>query len=751
MFLLFSFLLTLPLSSTTSASTDHTNQMPMALPGCPHKCGNLTVPYPFGIITDLDGEGDHRCYKHDMGLACNHSFNPPKLFLGTGNVEVLNISLEGYMRINNWITRECYDKNGSLTYRKGSWIDLKGYPLTFSDTRNLFMAVGCDTEAFINVEKGLEYTGGCITICTSLNTILEGSCSGIGCCQTSIPKGLKNFSAELKSFRKHSQVWSFNPCSFAFLGEKEMFQFSREDLSDFHGRKRFPAVLDWGIGKNSCQVVKERHQKSYACGQNTYCSDSRNGPGYLCFCKKGFTGNPYLPLGCQDIDECAEGTHQCEEICTNTPGSYRCSCRHGMLAEEDGHICIRNIPIIKITLASSIVLIFIILVGSWLYWALKKRRMMRLKMKFFKKNGGLFLQQRLSGRDVPRGSMKIFTSEEIEKATDNYDSNRIIGKGGYGMVYKGILPDKTIVAIKKSKVIDESQIEQFINEVVILSQINHRNVVKLIGCCLETEIPMLIYEFISNGTLSQHIHNKCPSSNCLSWRVRVRIAAETAEALAYLHSATSIPIVHRDVKSANILLDDNFVAKVADFGASRLIPMDQTQPTTLVQGTLGYLDPEYFNTSQINEKSDVYSFGVVLAELLVGKPALMNEKPPEERNLCMYLVSAIKQNRLFEILEEKVVKEGGREAVQQVAELARRCLRVKREERPRMKEVAMELEQARRLEEHIWISRDSEDTECTSHGILEYDYGSTSGYHNLLHEQNDLSSTVDAAKDSASI
>jgi len=329
--------------------------------------------------------------------------------------------------------------------------------------------------------------------------------------------------------------------------------------------------------------------------------------------------------------------------------------------------------------------------SSWISWALKRRKLFKLKEKFFKQNGGLMLQQQLSSH---RGSVetdKIFSTEELKKATNNYDKSRVLGQGGYGTVYKGVLPDNKVVAIKKSKISDQSQIEQFINEVIVLTQINHRNVVKLLGCCLETEVPLLVYEFITNGTLSDHIHNKSLSSS-LSWEKRLKIAAEAAGALAYLHFSTSMPIIHRDVKTTNILLDDNYKAKVSDFGASKLVPLDQTQLTTLVQGTFGYLDPEYFHTGQLTEKSDVYSFGVVVAELLTGKEALSFNRPESDRNLAKYFVSAIKEDRLLQVLEDHIVNEGNIEELKEVANLAKRCLRVKGEDRPSMKEVAMELE-----------------------------------------------------------
>ena len=228
----------------------------------------------------------------------------------------------------------------------------------------------------------------------------------------------------------------------------------------------------------------------------------------------------------------------------------------------------------------------LLVIGSiGLYKVVKKRKEIRLKKRFFKCNGGLLLEQQISSNKVAIEKTKNFTSKELEKATDNFNLNWILGRGGQGIVYKVRLADGRIVAVKKSMIVDESQIENFINEIVILSQINHQNIVGLLGCCLEMEVPLLVYEFISNGNLYQLIHNQ-DMDFPFSWKMRLQIATEVAKALAYLHSACSIPIYHRDVKSTNILLDDKYRAKVSDFGTSRSIAIEQTHLQLLYKGIL---------------------------------------------------------------------------------------------------------------------------------------------------------------------
>ncbi|MBA0720950.1 hypothetical protein Golax_008542, partial [Gossypium laxum] len=366
-----------------------------------------------------------------------------------------------------------------------------------------------------------------------------------------------------------------------------------------------------------------------------------------------------------------------------------------------------------------------LLFSSWVYLGLKQRKLTKLKQQNFQQNGGILLREQLSKREECGETAKIFTAEELKNATNNYHDSRIVGRGGQGTVYKGILSDGRSVAIKKSIIGDQSQVQQFINEVIVLSQINHRNVVKLLGCCLETQVPLLVYEYARNGTLFHHLHNAAHAS-VISWEARLKIATEAAEALSYLHSAASPPIIHRDVKLTNILLDENYIAKVSDFGASRLVPSNKAQITTLVQGTLGYLDPEYFHTSQLTEKSDVYSFGVVLLELLTGLEAISFERPEHERNLSLYFVSVMKEERLLDIIDKRVLNDKSIEQLKEAANLARRCVRLKGEERPTMKEVASELGGLRTTQKHPWGIHDLPDEETEY--LLHDSYGCGTSY-----------------------
>ncbi|XP_026402224.1 wall-associated receptor kinase 2-like [Papaver somniferum] len=702
-------------------------------PGCQLKCGDVSIPYPFGIISSSGANcsmyGSHGSY--GFSVNCNTTYNPPRPFLAgvtpgenqqmlvrMGNqlqtdieeIEILSIS-ESEIRLKTLQASSCYNKSGALltpATANSIWYYFVWSPFTFSDTKNRVYGVGCATYASIvtyaNDDQEKNYSTQCQSECVSRESEYNhaGSCTGSGCCEMTFPKGQKSFQGIVSTTLNHTKVWSFNPCSSVFMAEKDYYKFNADtDIPNIRNIP-LPVVLNWAIGNMTCEEA-QKNLTSFACHKehNSYCIDSENGRGYRCSCYKGYEGNPYISPGCQDANECEDETNNpCEGICTNLVGSYRCSCPKGSTGDgrKDGTGCSKKITtVIKIVIGVGLALLCLIIGGSLLFLNIKKRKLSKLRDEFFLQNGGMLLKQQIGSHAGAIESTQIFTAKELEIATNKYDESRILGRGGYGTVYKGILSDNRVVAIKKSQIIVQSQIEQFINEVVILTQVHHRNVVRLLGCCLETQVPLLVYEYVSNGTLFEHIHHKVAGLSSISWEGRLRIAAETAGALAYLHSAASIPVIHRDIKSTNILLDENFTAKVSDFRASRLVPLDRTQITTVVQGTVGYLDPEYFHTSQLTEKSDVYSFGVVLIELLTGEKPLSLERSQEQRNLTSYFILSLKDGGLFDLLDARVTKEGKQEQVVIAAELAKRCLNLRGQERPRMKEVAAELEGLRRM------------------------------------------------------
>ncbi|XP_016668268.2 wall-associated receptor kinase-like 22 [Gossypium hirsutum] len=460
-----------------------------------------------------------------------------------------------------------------------------------------------------------------------------------------------------------------------------------------------PTQLQWGTPIfGVCQL---NDSSNISCTSNGKYCWSRLSSNHLCVCDRDI--HVYSTL-CKD-GECGSYKY-CRILCLNTPGNYCSSescpphyefnnigfrCEHKMQAQNN-----RCMTSIIIGCNTSFGTLFLLLTTWSTYKVLKRKQKIMLKQKYFKRNGGLLLQQHLSSNEGNVEKIKLFTSKEMEKASDHYNENRILGQGGQGTVYKGMLIDGSIVAIKKSNMVegkkfDEKKVEQFINEVIILSQINHRNVVKLLGCCLEAEVPLLVYEFIPNGTLYDLIHNQNEELP-LTWEMRLRIAIEIANALFYLHSAASAPIYHRDIKSSNILLDDKYRAKVSDFGTSRSIALEQTHLTTRVQGTFGYMDPEYFRSNQFTEKSDVYSFGVVLIELLTGQKPIFAEQSEPVRSLVSYFLHSMQENSLFNILDPMVVKDDPEQEIIVVALVAKRWLNLNGKKRPTMKQVAMELE-----------------------------------------------------------
>ncbi|XP_061981398.1 wall-associated receptor kinase-like 17 [Populus nigra] len=657
----------------------------LAKPNCSDRCGNISIPYPFGIGKD--------CYMAEsFDVECNETSNPPTAFLRSIKMELVNITLGGAV-VNGPVIS--VDSSGR---QEGVPVNLEGTPFLFSFITNYFIAVGCNTRAALWTKKGTDEHVGCDSICSNGSSISNirfgnGSCSGEDCCQDMYwPSLLQVFNSTVVS--KEGKQGS-DGRKLAFLADTNWFynniRSPQEINKLLNNNSTVPMSLGWILNNNSLIYNKDTMDNCYV----TRINSTANMTAGSCSCSEGYEGNPYLQ--CRDVDECkTPEKNTCRGMlkCVNTRGGFRCA--------------INKIYII-IIVVGSVIFILVLLFGLWrLYKLVKKRQNKKLKKKFFERNGGLLLQQQLSTSDGSVQKTKIYSSKELEVATDGFNVNRILGEGGQGTVYKGMLTDGRIIAVKKSKVVDEENLEEFINEVVILSQINHRNVVKLLGCCLETEVPILVYEFISNGNLYKYIHVQ-NDDFLLSWEMRLQIAIEVAGALSYLHSAASIPIYHRDIKSTNILLDEKYKATISDFGSSRSIAIDQTHLTTHVQGTFGYLDPEYFQSSQFTEKSDVYSFGVVLVELLSGQKPIFSASPTESRSLATHFIMLMEDNRLFDILDARVKEHCHNEEVVAVGNLARKCLNLNGKNRPTMKEVTTELE--RIIQKGSNVQQDSQENE----------------------------------------
>ncbi|XP_059456076.1 calmodulin-binding receptor-like cytoplasmic kinase 2 [Corylus avellana] len=289
------------------------------------------------------------------------------------------------------------------------------------------------------------------------------------------------------------------------------------------------------------------------------------------------------------------------------------------------------------------------------------------------------------------GSVK-FTMEEIFKATRNFSPSFKIGQGGFGTVFKGRLEDGTVVAVKRAKksVYDKHLGVEFQSEIRTLAQVEHLNLVKFYGCLEHEDERIVVVEYVPNGTLREHLDSF--HGNVLDLAARLDVAIDVAHAVTYLHMYTDHPIIHRDIKSSNILLTENFRAKVADFGFARLAADSDsgaTHVSTQVKGTAGYLDPEYLRTYQLTEKSDVYSFGVLLVELVTGRRPIEPKREMKERITAKWAIKKFTEGDAISILDPKLeCTSANHLALEQVLELALQCLAPRRQNRPIMRRCA---------------------------------------------------------------
>ncbi|KAL4308389.1 hypothetical protein GQ457_01G029460 [Hibiscus cannabinus] len=572
-------------------------------------CGNSTdavrFHYPFGMK-------DQDYMNPWFRVTCKQTTNNglvPLININGINLQLLEFSFrDGTVLVNHAVIYS----NCRRKYNQGMSLNLTGSPFYFSDSNTEFWAAGCGNVVTV-------FDGGrndLISGCTQPSCRKDNATSVIAACPIMMPWGLSSFFVNMSDMVGSSDYSKKRSCGYTFLLGKPYHL--DLDLKDFN---KVPISLQWSTPISGlCHLKPGRNSSCRSDG--SYCWQYLS-TTHLCVCgDASYVGDIYSTV-CTE-ENCVKYKY-CHMLCLNTPGNY-CSpqsCPSGFKYNHTGLRCEPKInspgnswnwKIIVIAVMSSYFNMQIylltwynyvshprigcsasigtafLLLGAWLmYKMLITRQNMIQKQKYFKRNGCLLLQQYLSSNEGNVDKIRLFAAKEMEMATDYYNRNRILGEGGQGTVYKGMLTDGSIVAIKKSKMMKGK-------------------------------------------------------------------------------------------------------AKVSDFGTSRSVTLEQTHLTTRVQGTFGYMDPEYFRSSQFTEKSDVYSFGVVLVELLTGQKPVSAEKSEEVRSLISYFLVGMQEKSLFSILDSLVVNNGAEKEIVAMAKLAKRCLNLNGKRRPTMKEVAMELE-----------------------------------------------------------
>ncbi|KAL3845162.1 hypothetical protein ACJIZ3_002565 [Penstemon smallii] len=304
------------------------------------------------------------------------------------------------------------------------------------------------------------------------------------------------------------------------------------------------------------------------------------------------------------------------------------------------------------------------------------------------RNGG-----ELGGPEVSHlGWGHWYTLRELEESTNGFADENVIGEGGYGIVYHGVLEDNSRVAVK-NLLNNRGQAErEFKVEVEAIGRVRHKNLVRLLGYCAEGAHRMLVYEYVDNGNLEQWLHGDVGPRSPLTWEIRMNIILRTAKGLTYLHEGLEPKVVHRDIKSSNILLDRQWNAKVSDFGLAKLIGSEKSYITTRVMGTFGYVAPEYASTGMLNEKSDVYSFGILIMEIISGRNPVDYSRPPGEVNLVDWLKTMVSSRNSEGVLDPKLPEKPSSRALKRTLLVALRCVDPNAQKRPKMGHVVHMLE-----------------------------------------------------------
>ncbi|XAR51645.1 Non-specific serine/threonine protein kinase [Bertholletia excelsa] len=326
------------------------------------------------------------------------------------------------------------------------------------------------------------------------------------------------------------------------------------------------------------------------------------------------------------------------------------------------------------------------------------------------------------------GLCQEFTLAEIQLITNNFSDEMVIGRGGFGNVYKGSINNGvTTVAIKRLNPQSKQGANEFWTEIKMLSKFRHAHLVSLIGYCDESNEKVLVYEYMEHGTFADHLyknHGKDDANYChLSWEQRLRICVGAARGLDYLHTGTQNGVIHRDVKTTNILLDKNWEAKISDFGLCRTgtSRFDTHISTNHVKGTFGFLDPEYFYSNRLTKKSDVFSFGVVLLEALCGRPAVDTSLEEEQHSLAIWAQQCIKEEKLDQIIDPRLRDQISSGCLKLIAEVAQRCLQHGSKARPTMSEVVVSLEGALALQDKFGDSSIENEDKNVYRGVVDDD------------------------------
>ncbi|KAM7489935.1 hypothetical protein LguiB_027419 [Lonicera macranthoides] len=388
-------------------------------------------------------------------------------------------------------------------------------------------------------------------------------------------------------------------------------------------------------------------------------------------------------------------SQECFTNCTNSTPTA---------AKKNGRFWSLQLPVIVAEIAFAVFLVSVVSLTAILYVRYKLRNcqcsVKALKPTNNNGNGSSF--QKDGGKVRPDfdelkiSRAQMFTYKELERATGGFKEESQVGKGSFSCVFKGVLKDGTIVAVKRAIMSPDMKkhSKEFHTELDLLSRLNHAHLLNLLGYCEEGEERLLVYEFMANGSLHQHLHGKNKNSKeQLDWVRRVTIAVQAARGIEYLHGYACPPVIHRDIKSSNILIDEEHNARVADFGLSLLGPANSSSPLAeLPAGTLGYLDPEYYRLHYLTTKSDVYSFGVLLLEILSGRKAI--DMQFEEGNIVEWAVPLIKAGDIQAILDPILKTPSDIEALKRIANVASKCVRMRGKDRPSMDKVTTALERA---------------------------------------------------------